>query len=105
MEKVEKYKQSDGTEVDITIKTLGFRQRNNLFKEYLDLNRFMKAANTDNTDILEFVKEDKSVLDFMTEILVNGIPTITIDNLESSEGDELFEKYSAYILTGDATKN
>jgi len=101
MIKKEIYKDREGNETELTIRTLSFRNRNKLFNDYLKLNEFMKDKTTNKElNMLNYIKDDKCILDFMLEILSLGISGLDIDKLEGDEGDELFEKYSKFILTG-----
>lgn len=99
-----KYTQLDGTELDITIKSLNFKQRNKLLKDYIRVNDFMKASQTkenidDNNLILQYLKDDVSILDFQYEILEKGL-NINVEELEPTDADKLFNENINFILVG-----
>jgi hypothetical protein len=95
------YKQANGEEVELTIKRLTFREKNRILSKYIDMKKLSK---TEDDNILECFKEDANIFSFMEEVLLGGIVGITLDQLEASEGEELFAQHAKYILGGD-TKN
>lgn len=102
MDLVEKFSLGE-TDKEITITKIKVTDRNKLFKKYLNLNKFMvdKEKNKD-VNLLEYVNDNESILDFMFEVLKTSISGITFNDLTSEQSDELFNKYGTFILGGDS---
>lgn len=91
----------DGSKIMHTFKVLSNNKRNKLYGEYLDMKKFMSKKNKDGISELELIKDDKNILQFMTESLTLSCETLQIDNIPATEGDRLFEELSGFILTGE----
>lgn len=99
MKKQIKFKQIDDTELDITVSSLNFKQRNSVLKKFIDVNRFMKVSDKKSADLLEFLKEGVSILDFQYELLETCL-NIQIADLEPEDADKLFNENIDFMIKG-----
>ena len=61
----------------------------------------MSQKDKENTNPMDFIKEDKNILDFTTAVLKAGCPTLDTNKIPASESDRLFEEMNDFIFTGN----
>jgi hypothetical protein len=104
---VEKVKYIDGREVEHVVKILGSRTRDTLLSEYLDMDKALKQdGNMDMSDLTGMVREGKSLLLFMNDVVEKGLEGLNVDEISGSEKDRIFGEHMSFIMSlGDDPKN
>jgi len=88
----------DGGEKIVTINKLSVKKRNMLLNKFINLTKFMQEKDTEEANLLSFIKEECSILDFTTEAIEKSIKGLDLELIDGNECDRLFEKHSGYML-------
>ena len=92
--------------VNTSIIVLSAVGRNEMLKKYFNVNQFMKKNENpdEEIDMLNLIKEDVSILDFMVDVLTKGIDKFDANVVSGEVMDELFGEHMEYIM-GFSSKN